>query len=131
MLVRNLSDSLVNGLRGTVSQLMSDSVDAKFVFENKNVVVTIKPVVFTTFDPVGKIIIAKRTQLPLKLAYAMTMHKAQGMTLKNVFINCENCYQPGQIGVAVGRAQQVDCLRVMNLKKTIMSQASTPCCKVL
>ena len=119
MLVRNLSDSLVNGLRGTVSQLMSDSVDVKFVFENKNVVVTVKPVVFTTFDPVDKITIAKRTQLPLKLAYAMTVHKAQGMTLKNVVINCENCYQPGQIGVAVGRAQQVDSLRVMNFKKAL------------
>lgn len=62
MLVRNLSDSLVNGLRGTVSQLMSDSVDVKFVFENKNAVVTVKPVVFTAFDPVDKITIAKRTQ---------------------------------------------------------------------
>ncbi|XP_061167824.1 uncharacterized protein LOC133176769 [Saccostrea echinata] len=119
MLVRNLSDSLVNGLCGTVVQLMSDSVDVKFVFEKRNTVVTVKPVVFTTFDPVDKITIAKRTQLPLKLAYAITVHKAQGMTLKNVVINCENCYQPGQIGVAVGRAQQVEGLRVINFKKTL------------
>ena len=60
MLVRNLSDFLENGLRGTVSQLISDSVDVKFVFENKNGVVTVKPVVFTTVDPVEKITIAKK-----------------------------------------------------------------------
>lgn len=55
----------------------------------------------------------------MKLAYAMTVHKAQGMTLKNMVVNCEYCYQPGQIGVAIGRAERVDCLKVVNFKKTL------------
>lgn len=59
----------------------------------------IKPVVFTTFYPLDKITVAKRTQLTLKLEYAMTVHKSQGMTLKNLNVNCENCYQPDQVGV--------------------------------
>ena len=71
-----MSSDACQKLRGTVSQLIFDSVDVKFVFENKTVVVTVKSVVFTTFDPVDKITIAKRTQLPLKLAYGMTVHKA-------------------------------------------------------
>lgn len=52
ILVKNLTNSLVNGLSGTVSQLNTDSVDLKFVLENKITIVTIKAVLFTTFDPV-------------------------------------------------------------------------------
>ncbi|CAC5387708.1 PIF1 [Mytilus coruscus] len=119
MLVRNLSDTLVNGLCGTVNQLNSDSVDVKFIISNKLSTVTLKPVVFTTYDPADKVFLAKRTQIPLKLAYAITVHKAQGMSLKRVVVNCEYCFQPGQIGVAVGRAEQVDGLRVRNFKKSM------------
>lgn len=118
MLVRNISDTLVNGLRGTVIQTTSDSVDVKLVLENKITVVMIKPVVFTTFDPVDKITVAKRTQLTLKLAYAMTVHKSQGMTLHNLVVNCENCFQPGQIDVAIGRVETVEGLKVINFKKS-------------
>ncbi|VDI26920.1 Hypothetical predicted protein [Mytilus galloprovincialis] len=117
MLVRNLSDTLVNGLCGTVTQLNSDSVDVKFIISNKLSTVTLKPVVFTTYDPADKEYLAKRTQIPLKLAYAITIHKAQGMSLKRVVVNCEYCFQPGQIGVAVGRAEQVEGLRENNGEK--------------
>lgn len=98
MLVRNLSDTLVNGIRGTVIQNMSDSVDVNLYWK-KVTVVMIKPVVFTTFNPLDKITVAKRTQLTLKLEYAMTVHKSQGMTLKNLDVKCENCYQSDQVCV--------------------------------
>ncbi|VDI58846.1 Hypothetical predicted protein [Mytilus galloprovincialis] len=94
MLVRNLSDTLVNGLCGTVTQLNSDSVDVKFIISNKLSTVTLKPVVFTTYDPADKEYLAKRTQIPLKLAYAITIHKAQDMSLKRVVVNCEYCFKP-------------------------------------
>jgi hypothetical protein len=41
------------------------------------------------------------------------------MTLSNVVVNCQNCVQPGQIGVAIGRAETVEGLRVVNFKKSI------------
>lgn len=38
------------------------------------------------------------------------------MALKNLVVNCENCYQMGQIGVAIGRAEKVEGLKVINFK---------------
>ena len=37
----------------------------------------------------------------------ITIHKSQGMSLNSVTGNCQNCYQPGQLGVAIGRAISV------------------------
>ena len=117
MLVKNLSDTLVNGLRGTVIQMNDNSVDVKFEFERKTLTVNVSPTSFTTFDPVDKVIIAKRVQLPLKVAYAITIHKSQGMTLEKVVVNCQNIMQPGQLGVAVGRATSVSGLKVVKFQK--------------
>lgn len=70
---------------------------------------------FTTYDPVDKIVLVTRIQIPIKVAYAFTIHKSQGMTLKNVIVNCQSCFQPGQLGVAVGRAVSVAGLKIVNL----------------
>jgi ATP-dependent exoDNAse (exonuclease V) alpha subunit len=42
--------------------------------------------IFTTFDPVEKIVIAKRVQFPLKACYGIAIHKSQGMTLPELEI---------------------------------------------
>lgn len=59
--------------------------------------------------------LATRIQIPIKVAYALTIHKSQGMTLKNVIVNCQSCFQPGQLGVAFGRAVSVAGLNIVNL----------------
>lgn len=59
--------------------------------------------------------LATRIQIPIKVAYALTIHKSQGMTLKNVIVNCQSCFQPGQLGVAFGRAVSVAGLKIVNL----------------
>lgn len=41
------------------------------------------------------------------------------MALKNLVVNCENCYQMGQIGVAIGRAEKVEGLKVIKFKKSL------------
>ena len=65
-----------------------------------------------------------RKQLPLRLAFALTVHRAQGMTLTNVTVHAKKMKRPGQIGVAIGRAKSINGLQVLgfDLKLTIESQ---------
>ncbi|CAG2187273.1 PIF1 [Mytilus edulis] len=119
MLIKSLNDILVNGLCGTVTKLNTDSVEVKFTLEHKTLTVTIAKEVFTTFDPVDKIVLAKRVQLPLKVGFAITIHKAQGMTIENLVVDCNNSIQPGQLGVAIGRAVSIQGLRVINFRKSL------------
>lgn len=50
-------------------------------------------------------VIAKVNQYPLKLAYALTIHKAQGMSLDKVVINLNNHWACGQTYVALSRCK--------------------------
>jgi ATP-dependent exoDNAse (exonuclease V) alpha subunit len=48
---------------------------------------------------------AKLTQFPLRLAYAMTIHKAQGLTLDSAYLDIRSAREPGQAYVAVSRVR--------------------------
>lgn len=50
----------------------------------------------------------------------MPIHKAQGMSLNNVVVNCQDCIQPGQIVVVIGLAVTVEGLQVVNFKKSMV-----------
>ncbi|MBR3924227.1 MAG: hypothetical protein IKJ45_14000 [Kiritimatiellae bacterium] len=52
-------------------------------------------------------------QLPLKLAYAMTVHKAQGLSLDSVEVKLGNgCFAPGQLYTALSRCRSIKNLRM-------------------
>ena len=61
--------------------------------------------------------LAERSQLPLKLTYALTVHKAQGMSLDAVEIDCLNMNRPGQLSVAISRVHHKEGLRVVNFRE--------------
>ena len=53
------------------------------------------------------------TQMPLKLAYATTIHKAQGLTLDCVEVKLGNgCFAPGQLYTALSRCRSIKNLRI-------------------
>ncbi len=53
-----------------------------------------------------------RTQIPLVAAWALTTHKAQGMTLDRVIVDLARAFEEGQVYVALSRATSLQGLKI-------------------
>ena len=60
-----------------------------------------------------------RKQIPLRLAYAITIHKAQGATLDSALIDIgSNTFEYGQAYVALSRVKSLDSLYIWDVEPT-------------
>ncbi|CCH60117.1 hypothetical protein TBLA_0C03130 [Henningerozyma blattae CBS 6284] len=65
-------------------------------------------------DVPGDNIGMQRTQIPVMLCYALSIHKAQGQTIQRLKVDLKNIFEAGQVYVALSRAVSKDSLQILN-----------------
>jgi len=97
----------VNGERGILRKIEEDHL----IVEKEDEFVRVERHAFDLVDMLIKddgsvetVSLATLSQFPLKLAYAVTIHKSQGMSINNLVCNVDNIFAPSQFYVAISRA---------------------------
>jgi ATP-dependent DNA helicase PIF1 len=57
---------------------------------------------------------ARREQLPIRLAWAITVHKDQGMTIEYLQVDLRSVFEPGHAYVALSRAKSIEGLHILS-----------------
>ena len=120
MCLVNISAEIVNGLCGSVVGLGTGEISVYFPSIDKTKNFT--KYTFTVFDKEKGRDVACRSQIPFRLAFAHTVHKSQGLTIPHLIVDCKHMTNPGQIGVAIGRATTLSHLQVLNFKSTLVKK---------
>jgi len=66
---------------------------------------------YVTNEKTGEIseqVIGKFSQIPLKTAWAITIHKSQGLTFDRAIIQADRAFSPGQVYVALSRCRTLE-----------------------
>ena len=114
MLLQNIdvAGGLCNGSCGYVSALHEKSVEVKF---DNGTIKELKRSPFHLHFKGKKVI--ERKQIPLMYAYGITIHKSQGLTMDNLYIDMKRIFSPGQCYVALSRVKSLDGLYIKNFNK--------------
>lgn len=101
-----------NGSMGHVVAFTSDGLPV-VQFNNRHVVVYPDEWEAKSGDKTSAAI----TQIPLRLGYAITVHKSQGMTLEAAEMNLKGAFVEGQGYVALSRVKSLDKLYLLGLNQ--------------
>ena len=116
MFVKNNFDmGYINGSMGEVIGFEEDGTIGGMLPKVKltdGTVLVVEPETWSVDNDAGKTI-ASLEQVPLRLAWAITIHKTQGMTLEAAEINLSHTFEKGQGYVALSRLKSINGLRLL------------------
>ena len=105
----NIDQDIINGTRGCITSMNTNTINIKLV---NNDIVTI---------PYVKMISAENDKIyvqfmPLKLAYALSIHRCQGSTLDAIEIDIgKSIFEYGQAYVSLSRAKSLKSIKILDV----------------
>ena len=108
----DFNKGLINGSCGTIQRFNENTITVKF---DNDVTADIPKNTFEYYY--HDKLTAERIQFPLKLAYGITIHKSQGMTLDRLVVDCSRIFERGQAYVAMSRVKTLDGLYLKAFSK--------------
>ena len=102
-----------NGKLGVVTSLTKDAItvtceDGTVIDVHQETWENLRYTSETGSDTITTEVIGTFSHYPLRLAWAITIHKAQGLTFERVVIDAEDAFAAGQVYVALSRCRTLD-----------------------
>lgn len=128
MLIRNLNNDLVNGTVGIitgftapVNKMYGDNTYneslpiVRFTLANGRMFTRVLDRSTWEVKQADGSLLASRCQIPLILAWAITIHKSQGQTIQRLRVYLGEVFESGQVYVALSRAVNAENLQIIGL----------------
>lgn len=103
-----------NGKIGIVSSINEETIEIKF--GDTSDTIKVEPYVWENLkyrlnessNEIEELVAGTFTHYPIKLAWAITVHKSQGLTFDKAIIDASDAFAPGQVYVALSRLRSLN-----------------------